>query len=104
MRIFHAIASAPGTRAQTMSAPPSLSKVADPWKGAQTEIMLTTVDLDRAWRDHAGDAPADVMKVDVEDKWITPREPVDEVLGRAGLRFVKVVTEDPHCGVAFYLR
>ena len=37
-------------------------------------------------------------------KWITPREPVDEVLGRAGLRFVKVVNEDPHCGVAYYAR
>lgn len=99
-----------------------------PPKGAQKEISVPTVDLDRAWRDHAGDAPVDVMKVDVEGfevkvldmipgllqrtntvvvewhKWITPREPVDEVLGRAGLRFVKVVTEDPHCGVAFYER
>jgi hypothetical protein len=26
------------------------------------------------------------------------------VLGKAGLRFVKIVTEDPHCGVAFYER
>jgi len=99
-----------------------------PPKGAQTEITVPTVDLDKAWRDHAGDAPVDVMKVDVEGfevkvldtipellkrtnsvvlewhKWITPREPVDDVLGRAGLRFVKVVTEEPHCGVAFYLR
>ena len=25
-------------------------------------------------------------------------------LGRAGLKFVKIVTEDPHCGVAFYER
>jgi FkbM family methyltransferase len=99
-----------------------------PAKGAQREITVPTVDLDRAWREHAGDASVDVMKVDVEGfevkvletipellrrthtvvvewhKWITPREPVDEVLGRAGLRFVKVVTEDPHCGVAFYER
>jgi FkbM family methyltransferase len=99
-----------------------------PAKGAQQEISVPTVDLDRAWRDHAGDAPVDVMKVDVEGfevkvlntipallrrtntvvlewhKWITPRDPVDEVLGRAGLEFVKVVTEDPHCGVAFYER
>lgn len=99
-----------------------------PAKGAQQEIKVPTVDLNRAWREHAGDAPVDVMKVDVEGfevkvldtipellqrthsvvlewhKWITPRDPVDEVLGRAGLRFVKVVTEDPHCGVAFYER
>jgi FkbM family methyltransferase len=99
-----------------------------PAKGAQTEITVPTVDLDRAWRDHAGDAPVDVMKVDVEGfevkvletipellkrtntvvlewhKWITPRDPVDDILGRAGLRFVRVVTEDPHCGVAFYAR
>lgn len=99
-----------------------------PAKGAQTEIKVPTVDLNRAWQDHAGDAPVDVMKVDVEGfevkvletipellkrtnsvvlewhKWITPREPVDDVLGRAGLRFTKVVTEDPHCGVAFYER
>ncbi len=99
-----------------------------PPKGEQTEIAVPTIDLHKAWRDHAGDAPVDVLKVDVEGfevkvletipellkktnavvlewhKWITPREPVDEVLGRAGLRFVKVVTEDPHCGVAFYER
>jgi FkbM family methyltransferase len=99
-----------------------------PAKGAQTEITVPTVDLNKAWRDHAGDKPVDVMKVDVEGfevkvldtipellkrtntvvlewhKWITPRDPVDDVLGRAGLRFVKTVTEDPHCGVAFYER
>jgi FkbM family methyltransferase len=99
-----------------------------PPKGAQTEIKVQTVDLHRAWREHAGDLAVDVMKVDVEGfevkvletipellkrtnsvvlewhKWITPREPVDELLARAGLRFVKVVTEDPHCGVAFYQR
>jgi len=99
-----------------------------PAKGKQTEITVPTIDLDKAWRDHAGDAPVDVLKVDVEGfevkvldsfpdllkrtntvvvewhKWITPRDPVDDVLGRAGLRFVKVVTEDPHCGVAFYER
>ena len=99
-----------------------------PPKGAQTEITVPTVDLERAWREHAGDLSVDVMKVDVEGfevkvletipellkrthtvvlewhKWITAREPVDEVLARAGLRFVKVVSEDPHCGVAFYAR
>ena len=99
-----------------------------PAKGAQTEIKVQTVDLERAWQEHAGDRRVDVMKVDVEGfevkvletipgllqrtdsvvlewhKWITPREPVDEILGRAGLRFQKVVTEDPHCGVAFYKR
>jgi FkbM family methyltransferase len=99
-----------------------------PPKGPQTEITVPTIDLDRAWREHAGDRPVDVMKVDVEGfevkvlqtipnllkrtnsvvlewhKWITPRDPVDDVLGRAGLRFVKVVTQDPHCGVAFYER
>ena len=99
-----------------------------PAKGAQKEISVPTVDLNKAWSDHAGDRPVDVLKVDVEGfevkvletipdllertnavvlewhKWITPRDPVDEVLGRAGLKFVKVVTEDPHCGVAFYER
>jgi FkbM family methyltransferase len=99
-----------------------------PPKGKQTEISVPTIDLYEAWRAQAGDARVDVMKVDVEGfelkvletipkllertdsvvlewhKWITPREPVDEILGRAGLKFVKVVTEDPHCGVAFYQR
>ena len=99
-----------------------------PPKGKQTEISVPTVDLNKAWRDHAGDMPVDVLKVDVEGfelkvletipdllkrtnsvvlewhKWITPRQPVDDVLAQAGLRFVKVVTEDPHCGVAFYER
>lgn len=99
-----------------------------PAKGAQTEITVPTVDLNKAWTEHAGDAPVDVLKVDVEGfevkvletipdllkrtnavvlewhKWITPRDPVDAVLARAGLKFVKVVTEDPHCGVAFYER
>lgn len=99
-----------------------------PAKGKQEEIKVSTVDLDKAWRDHAGDRRVDVLKVDVEGfevkvletipellkrtetvvlewhKWITPREPVDDVLGRAGLRFQKIVTEDPHCGVAYYAR
>jgi len=99
-----------------------------PAKGAQREITVETVALEGAWRDHAGDRPVDVMKVDVEGfelkvletipallrrtnsvvlewhKWITPREPVDEILARAGLHFVKVVTEDPHCVVAYYDR
>ena len=99
-----------------------------PAKGAQTEITVPTVDLNAAWRAHAGDVAVDVMKVDVEGfelkvletipellkrtnavvlewhKWITPREPIDALLGRAGLVFQKVVTEDPHCGVAFYER
>ena len=99
-----------------------------PAKGAQQEIKVPTVDLNKAWRDHAGDRRVDVLKVDVEGfevkvldtipellkhtdtvvlewhKWITPRDPVDDVLGRAGLRFEKIVTEDPHCGVAFYAR
>jgi FkbM family methyltransferase len=99
-----------------------------PAKGRQTAITVPTVDLNQAWRDHAGDAPVDVLKVDVEGfevkvletmpdllartqtavvewhKWITPREPVDDVLGRSGLRFVKVVNVDPHCGVAYYAR
>jgi len=72
--------------------------------------------------------PVDVMKIDVEGfelkvlhsipellqrtetvvlewhKWITSRDPVDEVRRCAGPRFVKAVTEDPHCGVAFYQR
>jgi FkbM family methyltransferase len=99
-----------------------------PAKGAQQEIKVPTVDLNKAWRDHAGDRPVDVLKVDVEGfevkvlhtipdllkrtqtvvlewhKWITPREPVDDVLGSAGLRFEKIVTEDAHCGVAYYAR
>jgi len=99
-----------------------------PAKGAQKEISVPTVDLNKAWQEHAGDLPVDVLKVDVEGfelkvletipdllkrtnavvlewhKWITPRTPIDEFLHRAGLEFVKVVTEDPHCGVAFYER
>jgi FkbM family methyltransferase len=99
-----------------------------PAKGKQEEIKVATVDLNKAWRDHAGERRVDVLKVDVEGfevkvletipdllkrtdavvlewhKWVTPREPVDEVLGRAGLRFQKIVTEDPHCGVAYYAR
>lgn len=99
-----------------------------PAKGAQQEIRVPTVDLSKAWRDHAGDLPVDILKIDVEGfelqvlatipdllartnavviewhKWITARDPIDLVMGRAGLRFVKTVTEDPHCGVAFYER
>jgi len=99
-----------------------------PAKGAQREITVPTVDLDKAWRDHAGDAPVDVLKIDVEGfevkvletipgllsrtnavvvewhKWITPRDPIDDILGRAGLPFSKLVNEDPHCGVAYYAR
>lgn len=99
-----------------------------PAKGAQEEITVPTIDLNKAWREHAGDLPVDVLKVDVEGfelkvlatipdllartnsvvlewhKWITERTPIDELLAGAGLEFVHVVTEDPHCGVAFYAR
>lgn len=99
-----------------------------PAKGAQQEITVPTIDLAKAWRDHAGDLPVDVMKIDVEGfelkvlatiptllartnrvvlewhKWITDRAPIDAALAAAGLEFVHVVTEDPHCGVAYYAR
>lgn len=99
-----------------------------PAKGAQEEITVPTVDLNKAWRAHAGDLPVDVLKVDVEGfelkvlatipallertntvvlewhKWITDRAPIDALLAKAGLEFVHVVTEDPHCGVAYYAR
>lgn len=99
-----------------------------PAKGERTEIKVPPIDLNRAWQEHAGDLPVDVLKVDVEGfevkvldmipdllartnavvlewhKWITPRTPIDEILGRAGLQLSSVVTEDPHCGVAFYER
>jgi FkbM family methyltransferase len=99
-----------------------------PPKGPQTKITVPTIDLNKAWAAHADELPVDVMKVDVEGfevevlktipsllartntvvlewhKWITPRQPIDDQLATAGLEFAKVVTEDPHCGVAFYCR
>jgi FkbM family methyltransferase len=99
-----------------------------PPKGAQEAITVPTVDVNKAWRAHAGDLPVDVLKVDVEGfelevlrtipellartnavvlewhKWITDRAPIDALLDGAGLRFETVVTEDPHCGVAYYRR
>jgi FkbM family methyltransferase len=99
-----------------------------PPKGAQEEIKVPTVDVNAAWTAHAGDLPVDVMKVDVEGfelevlrtlpallartnhvilewhKWITPRDPIDELLGASGLVLSAVVNEDPHCGVAHYMR
>jgi len=99
-----------------------------PPKGAQEEIVVPTVDANKAWQAHAGDMPVDVLKVDVEGfelevlrtvpgllartnhvmlewhKWITPRAPIDELLAKAGLELAAVINEDPHCGVAHYRR
>jgi FkbM family methyltransferase len=99
-----------------------------PAKGDPKPVTVPTVDLAKAWRAHAGDRRVDLIKIDVEGferevlrtmpgilavtdavvlewhKWVTSRDELDALLGASGLTLDKVIAEDPHCGVAFYVR
>lgn len=114
-----------------MRASPNAFRSALQFDSAKVKRCPVDAHAPRCWPivfEHAGDLPVDVLKVDVEGfelkvlatipallertntvvlewhKWITDRAPVDAILAKAGLEFVHVVTEDPHCGVAFYAR
>jgi len=97
-----------------------------PSKGRITAVTVPTVDVSRAWSEHAGDLRVDVVKVDVEGferevlrtcgellartssvviewhKWIASQDEVESLLRDQGFVRFRTISEDPHCGVAVY--
>ncbi|MCL2779837.1 MAG: FkbM family methyltransferase [Polyangiaceae bacterium] len=99
-----------------------------PAKGASRAVTVPVVDVLAEWKKIAGDARINLMKVDIEGfecdfikntsaalaltdrvviewhKWVNSRDAVDELLAAQGFSLRKVISEDPHCGVAIYDR
>lgn len=99
-----------------------------PAKGESKPVKVPAVDILAEWKKIAGDARVDLMKVDIEGfecdfikntsetlaftdrlviewhKWVTGRSEVDALLADQGFALRKVISEDPHCGVAIYDR
>ncbi|WP_394833822.1 FkbM family methyltransferase [Pendulispora rubella] len=97
-----------------------------PSKGAIKEVTVPTVDVARAWKEHAGDQRVDVLKIDVEGferevlgtcgdllartssvvvewhKWIASEGEVESLLRDRGFERFRTISEDPYCGVAVY--
>jgi FkbM family methyltransferase len=99
-----------------------------PSKGDSVAVTVPAVDVLAEWKKLAGDARIDLMKVDIEGfecdfikntkaalsltdriviewhKWVNARQAVDDLLAEQGFSLRKVISEDPHCGVAIYDR
>jgi FkbM family methyltransferase len=99
-----------------------------PAKGEPKPTIVRTVHLAKEWRAHAGERRVDLLKMDVEGferevlstisdvlaitervvlewhKWINPRESIDAIMIAQGFELARVISEDPHCGVALYTR
>jgi FkbM family methyltransferase len=99
-----------------------------PAKGESKPVTVPAVDVLAEWKKLAGDKRIDLMKVDIEGfecdfiknttaalaltdrvviewhKWINERKAVDDLLAEQGFALRKVISEDPHCGVAIYDR
>ncbi|MBX3229646.1 MAG: FkbM family methyltransferase [Labilithrix sp.] len=97
-----------------------------PAKGESKPVTVPAVDVFGEWRKIAGDARIDLMKVDIEGfesdfiknsaealsitdrlviewhKWVNGRDAIDALLAEHGFTLRKVISEDPHCGVAIY--
>jgi FkbM family methyltransferase len=97
-----------------------------PAKGESKPVTVPAVNLLREWKSIAGDQRVNLLKVDVEGfecdfiknsgdilaltdrivlewhKWVTTRDEVDKLLADRGFELRKVISEDPHCGVAIY--
>jgi FkbM family methyltransferase len=97
-----------------------------PAKGESVPVKVAAIDLVREWRELAGDRRVNLLKVDIEGfecdfiknttallditdrlvlewhKWVTTRDAIDALLAERGFRIRKVISEDPHCGVAIY--
>ena len=99
-----------------------------PAKGESIPVKVPAVDVLAEWKKIAGDRRIDLMKVDIEGfecdfiqntgealaltdrlviewhKWVNARDKLDELLAAQGFSLRKVISEDPHCGVAIYDR
>ena len=137
MRVIHGLVGhPPGVRKATFyvnpsnvasSAQPKLNPRLPP-KGESRPVTVPVVDLFAEWRQLAGDARIDLLKVDVEGfecellrnctdvlaitdriviewhKWITSREEVEAILSTHGFELRCVTSEDEDAGVAVYDR
>jgi FkbM family methyltransferase len=99
-----------------------------PQKGSLRPVKVPTIDLMRAWREHAGDRGIDLLKIDVEGceldviqtigdvleitrslviewhKWVVTRDRVEQALTPHGLTLDSLIGEDEHAGVAVFRR
>ncbi|MBN9163145.1 MAG: hypothetical protein BGO98_36655 [Myxococcales bacterium 68-20] len=99
-----------------------------PSKGESIPVKVPAVDVLAEWKKLAGDRRIDLMKVDIEGfegdfikntiaaleltdrlviewhKWVNERDVIDALLAAQGFSLRKVISEDPHCGVAIYDR
>lgn len=99
-----------------------------PSKGESKAVTVPAVNMLAEWKKLAGDRRINVLKVDVEGfecdliknstellaltdrivlewhKWVTTKDEVDALLRERGFTPKKVISEDPHCGVAMYDR
>lgn len=97
-----------------------------PAKGESVPVKVPAVNLMREWRELAGDKRVNLLKVDVEGfecdfikntpellditdriviewhKWMTTLDEVSGLLAERGFALKKIISEDPHCGVAIY--
>jgi FkbM family methyltransferase len=99
-----------------------------PVKGKTVEKRVPTVQLLEAWQSHAGDAPVDLLKIDVEGselelirhnapllaitrsiviewhRWVVQRSDVEAALAPHGFRLEQVMSEDADAGVGYFVR
>ena len=99
-----------------------------PAKGDSKPVSVPAIDVFAEWQKIAGDRRIDLMKVDIEGfeanfiensrealaltdrlviewhKWVNQRDVIDALLSEQGLKLQKIISEDPHCGVAIYDR
>jgi FkbM family methyltransferase len=99
-----------------------------PAKGETLESRVPTIQLIDAWRDHAGNACVDLLKLDVEGseieairtnaallkvtravvlewhKWVVTIDQVTAALAEHGFHLERVISEDEDAGLAFFVR
>jgi len=99
-----------------------------PAKGESQAVKVPAVNLLEEWKKIAGDKRINLLKLDVEGfecdfiknskdvlaitdrlviewhKWITTKDEVAGLLSDLGFVMRKVISEDPHCGVAIFDR
>jgi FkbM family methyltransferase len=99
-----------------------------PEKGRLVETRVPTIQLASAWRAHAGDAPVDLLKIDVEGselelirnsaellritssivlewhKWVVSLSEVEAALEPHGFHLGVIISEDRDAGVGLFVR
>ncbi len=99
-----------------------------PAKGKTVKVVVPTLDLLAAWKEHAGDRRIDLLKVDVEGfeaqvletigevldltdsvviewhRWVATREEVASILEARGFAMSQLIGEDIHAGIGVFRR